>query len=45
MYNLFYYGKNYRKTTESLWNYYRDEPNSGYNNNNRDRIHSSIKDS
>ena len=20
--------KNYRKTTRSLWNYYRDEPNS-----------------
>ena len=45
MYNLLYYSKNYRKTTGSLWNYYRDEPNSGYNNNNRDRIHYSIKDS
>ena len=29
MYNLFEYSKNYRKTTGSLWNYYRDEPNSG----------------
>ena len=38
MYNLLEYSKNYRKTTWSLWNYYRDEPNSGYNNNNRDRI-------
>ena len=28
MYNLFEYSKNYRKTTESLWNYYRDEPNN-----------------
>ena len=28
MYNLFEYSKNYRKTTGSLWNYYRDEPNS-----------------
>ena len=28
-----------------MWNYYRDELNSGYNNNNRDRIHYSIKDS
>ena len=28
MYNLFEYGKNYRKTTGSLWNYDRDEPNS-----------------
>ena len=26
MYNLFEYSKNYRKTTGSLWNYYRDEP-------------------
>ena len=31
LYNLLYYSKNYRKTTGSLWNYYRDEPNSGYN--------------
>ena len=29
MYNLLKYSKNYRKTTGSLWNYYRDEPNSG----------------
>ena len=26
MYNLLEYTKNYRKTTGSLWNYYRDEP-------------------
>ena len=26
MYNLFHYSKNYRKTQDSLWNYYRDEP-------------------
>ena len=45
MYNLIEYSKNYRKTTGSLWNYYKDEPNSGYNNNNRDRAHYSIKDS
>ena len=25
MYNLIKYGKNYRKTTGSLWNYYGDE--------------------
>ena len=25
MYNLLEYSKNYRKTTGSLWNYYRDE--------------------
>ena len=24
LYNLLYYSKNYRKTTGSLWNYYRD---------------------
>ena len=29
MYNLIEYSKNYRKITGSLWNYYRDEPNSG----------------
>ena len=28
-YNLIEYSKNYSKTTGSLWNYYRDEPNSG----------------
>ena len=27
MYNLLEYSINYRKTTGSLWNYYRDEPN------------------
>ena len=27
MYNLIEYSKNYRKTTGSFWNYYRDEPN------------------
>ena len=26
MYNLLEYSKNYRKTTGSLWNYYKDEP-------------------
>ena len=29
MYNLIEYNKNYSQTTESLCNYYRDEPNSG----------------
>ena len=33
MYNLLEYGKNYRKTTGSLQNYYRDEPNSSTDNN------------
>ena len=28
MYNLLEYSKNYRKTTGSFWNYYRDEPNN-----------------
>ena len=27
MYNLIEYSKNYRNTTRSLWNYYRDESN------------------
>ena len=29
IYNLIEYSKNYRKATGSLWNYYRDERNSG----------------
>ena len=41
MYNLIEYSKNYRKTTRSLFNYYRDEPNSGSEGN----INYSIKDS
>ena len=28
MYNLLEYSNNYRKTTRSFWNYYRDEPNN-----------------
>ena len=34
MHNLLEYSKNYKKTTGSLWNYYRDEPNSSTDNNN-----------
>ena len=33
MYNLLEYSKNYRKTAGSLWNYYRDEPNSDAGDN------------
>ena len=32
MYNLLEYSKNYREIAVSLWNYYRDERNSGINN-------------
>ena len=28
MYNLIEYSKSYKKTTDSLWNYYRDESNN-----------------
>ena len=28
MYNVLEYSKNYRKTTGSLWNHYRDEPSN-----------------
>ena len=28
MYNMFEYSKNYKKTTRSLWNYYRDQPSN-----------------
>ena len=41
MYNLLEYSKDYRKTTGSLWNYYRGEPNSGAVGN----INYSIKES
>ena len=41
MYNLIEYSKNYSKTTGSLWNYYRDEPNSGAEGN----TNYSVKDS
>ena len=34
MYNLLEYSKNYKKTAGSLWNYYRDEPNSSTDNDN-----------
>ena len=34
MYNLIEYSKNYRKTTESLWNYCRDELSDDTNSNN-----------
>ena len=34
IYNLLEYGKNYKKTTRSLWNSYRDEPSSTIGNNN-----------
>ena len=32
-YNLLEYSKNYRKTTGSLWNYYRDEPSNPLSSN------------
>ena len=41
MYNLLEYSKNYRKTTGSLFNYYRDEPKSGAEGN----LNYAIKDS
>ena len=34
IHNLLEYSKNYKKTTDSLWNYYRDEPNSSIGANN-----------
>ena len=33
MYNLIEYSKNYRKTTGSLWYYYRDEPSDPLSSN------------
>ena len=34
MYTLLEYSKNYRKTTGSLWNYYKDESNSSTDDDN-----------
>ena len=34
MYNLLEYSKNYKKTTGSLWNYYRDQPSSTISDSN-----------
>ena len=33
MYNLLEYSKNYKKSTGSLWNYYRDEPSNPLSSN------------
>ena len=33
MYNLPEYGKNYKKTTVILWNYYRDKPSNPLSSN------------
>ena len=41
MYNFIEYSKSYAKTSGTLWNYYRDEPNSGAEGN----INYSFKDS
>ena len=47
MYNLLYYSKNFRKTTDSFWNYYPDMSKSGHDNNSnlRQRIIYPLKDS
>ena len=44
MYNLLDNSKNYSKATESFWNYYRDELNSGMGGENKN-VNYSIKDS
>ena len=38
IYNLLEYSDNYSLTSESLWNYYRDEINDDANKNVNDRI-------
>ena len=43
MYSLIEYSKNYRETTGSSWNYYRDEPNSALGDADNNIIYS-IKD-
>ena len=42
MYNLLEYSKNYRKTTGSLWNYYRDEPSNPLSSNSESFKHKTI---
>ena len=44
MYKLIEYRKNYSKISRSLWNYYRNEPNSGVDGENNN-VSYSIKDS
>ena len=44
MYNFLEYSKSFRKTTESLWNYYRDKLNSGIGGRNNN-VNYFIKDS
>ena len=43
MYNLLEYGKNYEKTSESLFNYYRDEPSGAEIANDNGAINISIR--
>ena len=43
MYNLLEYSKNYEKTSGSLFNYYRDEPNEGEIANDNGAINVSIR--
>ena len=38
MYNFLEYSDNYSVTSESLWNYYRDEVNDAANESNADRV-------
>ena len=45
MYNLLEYSKNYRKTTGSFWNYYRDEPNEESTGGGNGAIKYSIRNS
>ena len=44
MYNLIEYSKHYSETTGSLWNYYRNEPNSAADAENNN-VNYSIRDS
>ena len=45
MYNLIEHSKNYRRTTGSLWKYYRDGPNSSSDGEGNNCINYSIKNS
>ena len=43
MYNLLEYSKNYEKTSGSLFNYYRDEPNEAKIANDNGAINISVR--
>ena len=44
MYNLIEYSNNYSKTSGTLWQYYKDEPNDNLANSESIKFKANIKD-